>query len=134
MMENVLLDLLVKVVTALVLAAIPPLAVILVRIAFLKMQQISNKSDWGTDAFWMLNDFVKTSILAAEQMFEEDGEKFNYAVDALLSFADTFKFPLTEDQAKALIEGTLKSVKQGAVMPPAAGSITITGATEEFEI
>ena len=135
--DSVLFDLLIKIVVALVLAAIPPLTAILVRIAFLKMKQISKKSDFGSDAFWLLNDFVKTSILAAEQTFDSNADKFEYAVEILISFADSFGFSLTEDQAEALIEGMVKSVKQGstlALTPPPKEALTIVGTAEEFEI
>lgn len=133
-LDSVLLDLLVKVVVTLVLAAIPPLTLILVRIAFLKMQEVSSKTNLGTDTFWILNDFVKTAILAAEQSFESDDDKFAYAIEILISFADSFNIPLSEDQAEALIEGMIKSVKQGVTPTPPGEPVAISGIVEEFEI
>lgn len=54
--------------------------------------------------------FAKTVVQAAEQLLTNGKEKKEYALGLLLQFAAKMNFPLSEEEASALIEAFVKEL------------------------
>lgn len=108
--------------TALIAAfivVIPVLAAIIVRLAkqYLATLDAKLKVEMKTDQYFLLQEMTELLIKSAEQMFTDNSDKYEYALDTLGDFARDNGIPLTDDSAQDLIEGLLKGVKQGLTPP-----------------
>lgn len=54
--------------------------------------------------------FAKTVVQAAEQLFTNGKDKKEYALDLLIKFAVKIGFPITVEEASALIEAFVKEL------------------------
>lgn len=93
---------------------IPILAAILTRaiLQFLKQKEEQMKHHGKHDELALLKRFAGIAISAAEQMYDTNGMKFNYAAEQLVRLAATAQIPLSHANAQLLIEGSVKAVKE----------------------
>lgn len=108
-----LVQVLIKAAISILVVLIPLSASMLTRMLLTKMRKYSRESGALTQKqVWMITELADKAIKAAEQMYTSNPEKLSYALIFLLNVAKDNSIPITEQQARTIIEGSIRETKK----------------------
>ena len=113
--NNELLSQLIQVIIVALIATIPIVAGILAQVGRQYLQTLEKRiqAEIGANQWRLLRDKCYMLVMAADQMAFPDGnpQRFEYVVNLLIKAANELNVNLTYEQAEAMVEGTLKGIK-----------------------
>ena len=81
-------------------------------VQYLNEHRAKLKKQGRIEEVYLLQEFTSLAMFAAEQLFDSNSEKLDFACGELIRVANENGIALSHQDAKLLIEGTLKDVKR----------------------